>query len=89
MNKIINKYLIFNFLKIIFNTFLIFLALGIVLNLFEEIEFFKNLNQSLSIPFILSLSFVPALILELLPFIVFLSSMFYFLNLGSSKDLLL
>ena len=88
MNKIINKYLIFNFLKIIFNTFLIFLALGIVLNLFEEIEFFKNLNQSLSIPFILSLSFVPALILELLPFIVFLASMFYFLNLGSSKDLL-
>ena len=88
MNKIINKYLIFNFLKIIFNTFLIFLALGIVLNLFEEIEFFKNLNQSLSIPFILSLSFVPALILELLPFIVFLASMFYFLNLRSSKDLL-
>jgi len=88
MNKIINKYLIISFTKIVINTILIFLALGIVLNLFEEIEFFKNLNQSFSLPFILSLSFVPTLILELLPFIIFLASMFFFLHLKSSKDLL-
>ena len=88
MNKIINKYLIKKFLKIIFNTLLIFSALGILLNLFEEIEFFKNLNLPFTLPIILSLSYVPSLILELLPFIVFLSSMFYFLDLRSSKDLL-
>jgi len=88
MNKIINRYLIINFSKIVFNTILIFLALGIILNLFEEIEFFKNLNQSFSLPFVLSLSYVPTLILELLPFIMFLSSMFYFLHLKSNKDLL-
>ena len=78
MNKIINQYLIIGFAKIAINTILIFLALGIILNLFEEIEFFKSLNQSLSLPFILSLSFVPTLILELLPFIIFLASMFFF-----------
>ena len=88
MNKIINQYLIFNYLKILANTVLIFFTLGILLNLFEEIEFFKNLNQSFSLPFILSLSFVPTLIIELLPFVVFLSSMFYFLHLKSNKDLL-
>jgi len=88
MNKIINQYLIINFSKIIINTILIFLAVGIILNLFEEIDFFKNLNQSISLPFILSLSFVPTLILELLPFIIFLASMFFFLHLKSSKDLL-
>ena len=88
MNKIINKYLIFKFSKIFFTTILIFLALGIILNLFEEIEFFKNLNLSFALPLILSLSYVPTLIIELLPFIVFLSSMFYFLHLRSSKDLL-
>ena len=65
-----------------------FLSLGIILNLFEEIEFFKNLNLSFSLPIILSLSYVPNLILELLPFIIFLSSMYYFLHLRSSKDLL-
>ena len=88
MTSIINKYLIVKFLKIIFNTILVFLSLGIILNLFEEIEFFKNLKLHFSLPFVLSLSYVPTLILELLPFIIFLSSMFYFLHLRSSKDLL-
>ena len=88
MNSVINRYLIINYTKIVLNTLLIFLALGILLNLFEEIEFFKNVNQSISLPFILSLSYVPTLIIELLPFIIFLSSMFYFLSLKSTKDLL-
>ena len=88
MNKIINKYLISKFCKIFFITVLIFLSLGIILNLFEEIEFLKNLNLPFSLPIILSLSYVPTLVLELLPFIIFLSSMYYFLNLRSSKDLL-
>ncbi len=88
INKIVNKYLVFNFFKVITNTFLIFLALGITLNLFEEIEFLKNLNLSFITPIVLSLSYVPTLIIELLPFIVFLSSMYYFLHLKSSKDLL-
>ena len=88
MNSIINRYLVINYSKIVINTILIFLSLGIILNLFEEIEFFKNLNQSLALPVILSLSFVPTLILELLPFIIFLASMFYFLQLKLNKDLL-
>jgi len=88
MNKIINQYLIVNYLKIITNAVLIFFALGIILNLFEEIEFFKNLNESFALPIILSLSFIPTLIIELLPFIIFLASMFYFLNLKANKDLL-
>ena len=88
MDKIINKYLILKFSKTFLITILVFLCLGIILNLFEEIEFFKNLNLSFVLPIILSLSYVPTLILELLPFIIFISSMFYFLHLRSSKDLL-
>jgi lipopolysaccharide export system permease protein len=88
MNKIINQYLIIKFLKIFSIGILIFLSLGVTLNLFEEIEFFKNLNLSFTLPLILSLSYVPTLILELLPFVVFLSAMYYFLHLRSSKDLL-
>ena len=88
MNKIINKYLIKKFFKIFLVTVLTFFALGIMLNLFEEIEFFKNLSMSASLPLILSFSYVPTLIVELLPFIVFLSSVICFLSLRSSKDLL-
>ena len=88
MYNIINKYIIVRFLKIVLNAILIFLSLGILLNLFEEIEFFKNLNQSISLPVTLSLAYVPTLIIELLPFIIFYSSMYYFIHIRSSKDLL-
>ena len=88
MNGVLNKYLISGFLKIVFNTVLIFISLGIILNLFEEIEFFKNLNESLSLPFVMSLSFVPTLILELLPFIIFLATMWYFISIKANTDLL-
>jgi len=88
MNKIINQYLVVNYAKIVLNTILIFLALGITLNLFEEIDFFKDLDQSFSLPFILSISFVPTLIIDLLPFIIFLASVYYFLHIKSNKDLL-
>ena len=88
MNKILNNYLIFGYFKIVFNTILIFISLGIVLNLFEEIEFFKNLNESLQLPIVLSLSFVPNLVIELLPFIIFISSMWFFSSIRSNTDLL-
>jgi|TARA_B100000780_G_scaffold278425_1_gene251937 lipopolysaccharide export system permease protein len=88
INKIINQYIVVNYSKIIVNTILVFFSLSIILSLFEEIEFFKNLNESFSVPFILSFSFVPTLILDLFPFIIFLASMFFFLHIKSNKDLL-
>jgi len=81
MNKIINQYLIINYSKILANSVLVFFVLGIVLNLFEEIEFFKDLGQPFGLPLILSLSFIPTLLIEL-------DSVFYFLRLKSNKDLL-
>ena len=42
MNSILFKYLLSNFFKTIFKVILIFYSFGIILNLFEEIEFFKN-----------------------------------------------
>ena len=88
MNSIINKYLIEKFTKTICNVLLVFFSLGVILNLLEEIEFFKNLDLPITLPIVLSLSYIPTLILELLPFIIFLSSMIYFLHLRSSRDLL-
>ena len=44
MNKIILNYILKNFLKTVFMWILIFYCFGVILNLFEEIEFFKNLD---------------------------------------------
>tara|TARA_A100001011_G_scaffold393238_1_gene482621 strand:+ start:1196 stop:2212 length:1017 start_codon:yes stop_codon:yes gene_type:complete len=64
------------------------MCLGLLLNLFEEIEFFKDLNESMLLPFLLTLSFIPSLIIDLLPFVVFLASMFFFKNIRSNTDLI-
>ena len=45
MNKILFKYLLSGFAKSLFTWILIFYAFGLILNLFEEIEFFKNTDQ--------------------------------------------
>ncbi len=88
MNKIIFKYLLSNYFKIIFKTILIFYCFGIVLNLFEEIEFFKNLETTIIIPITLTALYIPSMIIKLLPFIIFISSMWYLLSLRNNKDLL-
>ena len=59
-----------------------------ILNLFEEIEFFKNNNVSFLTPLMLTSIFVPSMVLKLLPFIVFISSMWFMLKIRNNKDLL-
>ena len=68
MNNIILKYILYNFIKSLLIVVLVIFCFGIILNLFEEIEFFKNLNVDIFKPLILTSLFVPSLILKLLPF---------------------
>lgn len=88
MNKILFKYLLKNFLKTFLMFILVFYCFGLILNLFEEIEFFKNINVSPLTPLILTSIFIPSMIVKILPFIIFLSSMWFILQLRNSKDLL-
>ena len=70
MNNKLNNYLIINYTKVLFNAILLSFCLGLILNLFEEVEFFKNTEESLLLPVILTLSYIPNLIfVNLMPFI--------------------
>ena len=88
MNKVLFNYLFNGYLKTIFKVTMIIYCFGIILNLFEEIEFFKNLNSSILIPLSLTALYVPNIIIKLLPFIIFISSMWFLLNLRNTTDLL-
>ena len=88
MNKIILNYIIKNFLKTFFISVLIFYSFGLILNLFQEIEFFKDLEVSFITPLIVTSIFVPGIIIQLLPFIIFISSMWFMLKIRNNKDLL-
>ena len=88
MNKIIFNYLLKNFLKTFIIFILVFYCFGMILNLFEEIEFFKNINVSILTPLMLTSIFIPSMIIKYLPFIIFLSSMWFMLQIRNNKDLL-
>ena len=86
--KILFNYLLSGYFKTVLKVILIAYCFGVILNLFEEIEFFKNLDTTLIVPITLTSLYIPSLIIKLLPFIVFISSMWFFLYLRNSKDLL-
>ncbi len=88
MNKIFLNYLLKNFLKTFLVFIIIFYCFGVILNLFEEIEFFKNMDVSIFIPLMLTSIFIPSMIIKILPFIIFLSSMWFMMKLRNSRDLL-
>lgn len=88
MNKIILNYLLKNFLKTLLMFILVFYCFGMILNLFEEIEFFKNIDVSITTPLVLTSIFIPSMIIKILPFIVFLSSMWFMLKIRNNRDLL-
>jgi len=84
---LINKYLAKEFIKIVINTSIIFFCLGFIMNIFEEINFFKDFNVTISIPIILSLLFVPSLLNNFFPFVILLSGIWFFLKIKKTDEL--
>ena len=87
-NFVLNRYMIFGFFKSFLNVVLIFTALGLLMNLFEEINFFRQFQVNISIPIALSFMVIPSMLLNILPFIIFLTSMLVFINLKNNRDLI-
>jgi lipopolysaccharide export system permease protein len=87
MIKTFELYLILLFTKKILNVFFIFLALIFILNLFEEINFFKDLQTNLFFPIILSGLNAPATLFEIFPFIFLIGTQFFFLDIIDKNEL--
>ena len=88
MHNVIFNYLLKNYLKSFLKVFLFFYSFGLILNLFEEIEFFKNLEVSFLTPLFLTIIFIPGMLINLLPFIIFVSSLKFLVEIRNNKDLL-
>ena len=88
MNKVLFNYLFIGYSKTILKVIFIFYCFGLILNLFEEIEFFKDTDSSILIPLSLTALYIPSIIIKLMPFIILISSMWFLLNLRNSTDLL-
>ncbi len=88
MNNVILNYIIKGYLKDVLKVILFFYCFGVILNLFEEIEFFKNVKAPFYTPLILTNLFIPGQLIKLFPFIIFISTMKFILNIRNNKDLL-
>ena len=88
MKNLLLNYILKNFLKTFFLCVLITYSFGMILNLFEEVEFFKNNDVSFLTPLMLTSIFVPSMVLKFLPFVIFISSMWFMIKIRNNKDLL-
>ena len=84
---VINKYISKEFIKVVLNTILVFFCLGFIMNLFEEINYFKDLDIKVYLPILLSLLIVPSLLYNMLPFIVLISGIWFFFKIKKSDEI--
>ena len=81
------KYILTLFFKTLIEIMLIFFSLILLINLFEEINFFKNDNVSAYYPIFLALLNTPSIIFDVLPFIFLISTLFFFIKLINKNEL--
>ena len=84
---VINNYLAREFFKITITMSFGFFCLGFIINLFEEINFFKDYEVGFGIPVILSFLFVPSLLYKMFPFVILLSGIWFFLKIKKTDEI--
>ena len=87
--KIYIKYIINNFIKLLFLVSFIFFILVLLLNLFEELNFFKDTNESLYYPLLLNILNAPSILINIFPFIFLISTQFLHINLIEKNELII
>ena len=75
------------FLKKLINVFLFFLFLIIILSIFEEVSFFRNSKISFFFPVFMAGLSTPSVVFEVFPFIFFISTQFFFIEIINKNEL--
>lgn len=81
------KFIIKNFSQNFIYVLAIMLCLIFIFNLLSELDFFKNLEVSYYYPIYLSLLNSPSHIFEILPFIILITTQFFFIGLFNKNEM--
>ena len=89
-NKIYIKHLYNIYLSRFALITLIFSSLIFILNILEELKFFNN-NESIGIgyPIILTILNLPSILFEIFPFIILITTQFFFIKFQSNNEILI
>ena len=75
--KVYQNYISTQFLLMFVKTVFVFFTLAFILNIFEEINFFKDLDVSIGLPIFLTFLNIPSVLFEIFPFIFLISTQFF------------
>ncbi len=84
---IINKYLMKEFAGVVLRISFVFLCMGFILNLFEEINFFKDFDVGIGLPILLTSLYVPTLLYNMFPFVILFSGIWFFLKIKKNDEI--
>ena len=84
--KVYQNYIGKQFLITFIKTVFIFFTLAFILNIFEEINFFKDLNVSIGLPIFLTFLNIPSIIFQIFPFIFLITTQFFFIKLIEQNE---
>ncbi len=88
MLAIYQKNLIISFFKSLGIVTLIFLCITIILNVFEELSFFKNVeNINFTLPIFLTLLNSPSILFDIFPFIFLIATLYFFSEIIDKNEL--
>ena len=76
------------FTTTLLKTFIVFLSLAFILNIFEEINFFKDLEVSITLPIFLTFLNIPSVIFDIFPFIFLIAAQFAFIKLMDQNEII-
>ena len=84
--KVYQNYISRQFLLTFVKTVFVFITLAFILNIFEEINFFKDLDVSMGLPIFLTFLNIPSILFEIFPFIFLISTQFFFIKLIEQNE---
>ena len=86
--KIYQNYIVKNYINTLLKITLIFYCLIFIMNIFEEINFFKNTDSNIYMPLALTFLNAPSVLYEIFPFIFLISTQFFFIQLIDKEEIL-
>jgi lipopolysaccharide export system permease protein len=89
MIKVYQIYIFKKYLKNVLSISGIFFSLILILNVFEEINYFKDIEITLFFPLLLNFLNAPSILYGIFPFIFLISSQFFFVQLIESNELII
>ena len=88
MLTIYQKNLISSFFKSLGIVTLVFFCISVILNVFEELSFFKNVdNVNFTLPIFLTILNTPSILFDIFPFIFLISTLYFFSEIIDKNEL--